>query len=57
MKQFFEQRQFKSEIYKESNVYDCQLADYLPLGKRQAESERIEMDMIESEHDLWLCGK
>jgi len=54
MDELFAKRGFTSTIYKESNVYDRSLADYLPLKARNAEAERIEMDMIENEHDLWM---
>lgn len=54
MDEFFGKRAFTSTIYKESNVYDRSLADYLPLKARDAEAERIELDMIETEHDLWM---
>jgi hypothetical protein len=43
-------RYFYGEIYKESNIYDRLLA-YFPNPK---ESERVEIMLIEKEHDIWI---
>jgi Gliding motility associated protein GldN len=43
-------RYFYGEIYKESNIYDKRLTDF-PNPK---ESERIEIKLIEKEHDIWI---
>lgn len=49
-------RCFNAEIYKESNVYDRPISAY--FGKDtlscRHEAERIEKDMINEEHDLWI---
>jgi len=51
--ELFQERMFTSVIYKESNVYNREMADYLPLRARNAEAEKIELEMIENEHNLW----
>lgn len=46
---------FASTIVKESNVYDRSIKDYAKTkAEQEKESERITIDMIEMEHDLWL---
>ena len=47
-------RYFYGEIYKETNVYNWSIADYYKGNKLHNESERIELEMIESEHNIWL---
>jgi len=47
---FFFFRCFSSLIIKESNVFDRQIDP----NKLDSESERIEINIIEKEHDLWL---
>ena len=47
-------RCFYGQIYKESNVYDKPITAY-SIGKEiDKEAERIEISLIESEHDIWL---
>lgn len=47
-------RHFKSLIKKESNVYDRAIADYATGDALEKEQERIEMQLIDLEHDLWM---
>ena len=47
-------RYFHGDIFKESNIYDRPLADYPEVNDIQKERERIEISMIEMEHDTWL---
>ena len=47
-------RDFSSLIYKESNVYDRDIEDYIANSRDQRiESERITDKMRTFEHDLW----
>jgi gliding motility associated protien GldN len=46
-------RCFASSIYKESNVYDRKISDYKFGDDIAKEAERIEINIIELEHDLW----
>jgi len=51
---YFEMRYFASYVYKESNVYDRKLEDYIPPSvDLQMESERIKGEIFNWEHDLW----
>jgi len=47
-------RHFYGEIYKESNVNDQPISAYTSAGERTNEIERIEISIIETEHDYWL---
>jgi hypothetical protein len=39
-------------------VYDRPIASYAKTPEEAAyEAERVELDMIEMEHDVWLYGK
>ncbi|MCR9103460.1 MAG: gliding motility protein GldN [bacterium] len=49
----FEMRFFASYIYKESNVFDRRLEDYLSGTDLLMESERIRQEIFNFEHDLW----
>jgi gliding motility associated protien GldN len=50
----FEMRYFASYIYKESNVYDRKIEDYIPPSVDMLmESERIKNEIFNFEHDLW----
>jgi gliding motility associated protien GldN len=49
----FEKRQFASYIYKESNVHDRKLDEYVQGVDMLRESERIKADIFNFEHDLW----
>lgn len=49
----FEMRYFASYIYKESNVYDRKVSDYLTGVDVLMESEKIKNDIFNMEHDLW----
>jgi gliding motility associated protien GldN len=49
----FEMRYFASYIYKESNVYDRKIEDYVQGVDLLMESERIKNDIFNWEHDLW----
>jgi hypothetical protein len=45
---------FGSYIYKEKNVYDRLISDYLPNGLDQLlEAEKIKGEIFHLEHDLW----
>lgn len=46
-------RYFSSGIYKESNVYDRKISDYKFGDDINKEAERIEINIIEMEHELW----
>lgn len=47
-------RYFYGQIYKESNVYDRAIATYKTGKEIDKEAERIEISLIESEHDIWI---
>lgn len=48
-------RDFYGAIYKESNVYDKSVSDYTSSPEERAkESQRIEISLIETEHDYWM---
>jgi gliding motility associated protien GldN len=47
-------RNFSSYIYKESNVYDREISDYKFGEDIYKEAEKIEISIIEMEHDLWM---
>jgi len=49
----FEMRYFASYIYKESNVHDRKLEEYLTGVDLLLESEKIKNDIFNFEHDLW----
>jgi gliding motility associated protien GldN len=49
----FEQRHFASYIYKESNVHDRRLSDYLAGVDLLMEGKRIQDELFNQEHDLW----
>ena len=49
----FESRYFSSYIYKESNVYDRKLADYLSGVDILLEADNIKNEIFNFEHDLW----
>ncbi len=49
----FEMRFFSSYIYKESNVFNRRIQDYLSGVDRLLEAERIEKEIFNFEHDLW----
>jgi gliding motility associated protien GldN len=49
----FEMRYFASYIYKESNVYDRKLDEYLTGVDLLMESEKIKNEIFNFEHDLW----
>jgi len=49
----FEMRYFASFIYKESNVYDRKIEEYLTGTDLLMESEKIKSDIFNWEHDLW----
>lgn len=49
----FEMRYFASYIYKESNVYDRKLEEYLSGVDLLMESEKIKNEIFNFEHDLW----
>lgn len=50
---FMEMRFFSSYIYKESNVRNDRLTDYLSGVDLLMEGERIKADIFNWEHDLW----
>lgn len=47
-------RYFYGQIYKESNVYDRPISTYKTDKEIEKEAERIEISLIESEHDIWI---
>src|SRR5690606_30635274 len=49
----FEARMFESVIYKESNVFHRNIADYAQGVDGVLEADRIKQTMFEWEHDLW----
>lgn len=49
----FEKRMFQSLIVKESNVYDRYIMQYASGKDAILESDRINQDVLEFEHDLW----
>lgn len=49
----FEMRYFASYIYRESNVYNRKLEDYLTGVDLLMESEKIKNEIFNFEHDLW----
>jgi gliding motility associated protien GldN len=49
----FEMRYFSSYIYKESNVYDRRIQDYMTGVDILLESEKIKNEIFNFEHDLW----
>jgi gliding motility associated protien GldN len=49
----FEQRQFASYIYKESNVQDRRLSEYLAGVDMLMEGQKIQDAIFNQEHDLW----
>ena len=50
----FHFRFFNSTIYKESNVFDYKISDYKNESEINDESKKIEMELIDIEHDLWI---
>jgi len=54
MEDIFWKRMFGSYIYKEKNVYDRQISEYMINGIDQLlEAEKIKDDIFILEHDLW----
>jgi gliding motility associated protien GldN len=49
----FWKRQFSSYIYKETNVYEREIKDYMTGLDALIESERVKEDIFNLEHDLW----
>ena len=49
----FEMRYFSSSVMKENNILDVRLQDYLAGADLLLQSERIEDDLFNREHDLW----
>jgi gliding motility associated protien GldN len=49
----FEMRFFSSYIYKESNVFDQRIQDYMSGIDILLESDRIKRELFNREHDLW----
>ena len=47
-------RYFWGQIYKESNVHDGSISTYNAGREIDKEAERIEMNIIEREHDIWI---
>ncbi|MBN8683028.1 MAG: gliding motility protein GldN [Chitinophagales bacterium] len=50
---YMEMRFFASFIYKESNVYDRRLENYLQGVDLLMQSDKIKNDLFNREHDLW----
>jgi len=54
LEDIFWKRMFGSYVYKEKNVYDRQISDYMINGLDQLlEAEKIKEGIFELEHDLW----
>ena len=49
----FERRFFSSYIYKESNVYNRRIQDYLQGVDILLEADKIKQEIFNYEHDLW----
>ena len=49
----FEQRRFSSYVWKESNVHNRRLQDYLQGIDLLLEGEKIKAEIFNYEHDLW----
>lgn len=49
----FEMRFFSSYIFKESNVFDRRLQDYLSGADLLMEADKIRQEIFNFEHDLW----
>jgi hypothetical protein len=49
-------RCFASQIYKDDNLMDKELRFLKPGADLRKESERIEIELLETEHDLWLSN-
>ena len=49
----FWKRRFSSYIYKETNVYNRRISEYLPGLDALLEAEKIKEDIFNMEHDLW----
>ncbi len=47
-------RYFSAPIYKEENVYERSISDYMWGKEIEKEAERIELNTIEYEHDIWI---
>lgn len=47
-------RYFHGQIYMESNVYERPISSYAKGKEIEIEAERIELSLIESEHDIWI---
>lgn len=47
-------RTFHGEIYKSDNVYDRVIADYKHGEEIALEAQRIEISLVETEHDVWI---
>lgn len=54
MDDVFFYRYFHGQIYKESNIYDRPISAYKSGHEIGKEAERIEISLIESEHDIWI---
>lgn len=49
----FQKRMFSSYIYKENNVFDRRIEDYKQGMDALVEADRIKMEIVNLEHDLW----
>jgi hypothetical protein len=47
-------RYFYGEIYKETNIYNRPIASYTSGNELRNEAERIELEMIETENNIWI---
>lgn len=54
MDDIFYFRHFSSNIYKESNIYHLEIADYKSGDEIQEEAEQIEMTLLDIEHNIWI---
>jgi len=50
---YFEQRRFSSTIFKENNVRDRRLKDYLTGTDLLQEAGKIKSEIMNFEHDMW----
>lgn len=49
----FEMRQFTSYVYKQSNIHDQRLQDYISGTDLLLEADKIKQEIFNFEHDLW----
>ena len=53
LEDLFFYRQFSSMIYKETNLNDREISDYMEANEIKSEAERIEVSIIKNELNMW----